>query len=113
MTFTITNNHNRLEASPLTRARLLLHRLDLHHLVLELGQEEVDDLVLLYGQRVQVNLLHRLDLAGLDEAAQLSDGLPLLLFGLAASTAASTTTASSSITAATVAETSASTFASS
>jgi len=59
----------------------------LHDLVLELGQEEVDDLVLLDGERVQVDLLHALDLAGLYETAELGDGLPLLLVALAASTA--------------------------
>lgn len=37
----------------------------LHNLILELGQEEVDNLVLLDGQRVQVDLFHALDLASL------------------------------------------------
>jgi hypothetical protein len=40
----------------------------LHDLILELGQEVVDDLVLLDGQRVKVDLLHAVDLAGLDAA---------------------------------------------
>ena len=64
----------------------------LHDLILQL-QEVVDNLVLLDGQGVQVDLLHALDLAGLDETAELGDGLPLLLLRLAAAT--STATASS------------------
>ena len=48
----------------------------LHNLILELGQEEVDDLELLDGQREQVNLLHRPDLAVLHETAELGDGDP-------------------------------------
>lgn len=70
----------------------------LHDLVLELGQEEVDDLVLLDGQGVQVDLLHALDLASLDQTAQLGDGLPLLLLALAAATATATATTASTIT---------------
>ena len=65
----------------------------LHDLVLEVSQEVVHNLVLLDGQRVQVDLLHAVDLAGLDQAAQLGDGLPLLLLALAA--AASTASATS------------------
>jgi hypothetical protein len=42
----------RLEAGTLTGTGLLLHWLDLHDLVLELGQEEVDDLIFLDWQRV-------------------------------------------------------------
>ena len=45
----------RLEASTLTGTGLLLDRLDLHNLILELGQEEVNDLVLLHWQTVQVD----------------------------------------------------------
>ena len=45
---------------------------------------------------MQVDLLHAVDLAGLDEAAELGDGLPLLLLVLAA--AASTATATSTAT---------------
>lgn len=69
----------------------------LHNLILELGKEEVDDLVLLDGERVEVDLLHALDLASLDETAELGDGLPLLLIGLAST---ASTTASSTATAA-------------
>lgn len=70
----------------------------LHNLILELGKEEVDNLVLLDGQRVEVDLLHGGDLAGLDETAELGDGLPLLLLLLGATTAATATTATSTLT---------------
>jgi hypothetical protein len=70
----------------------------LHNLVLELGKEEVDDLVLLDGERVEVDLLHALDLAGLHQTTELGDGLPLLLVALA--TAPTSTTASTTSTAA-------------
>jgi len=63
----------------------------LHNLVLQLGEEEVDDLVLLDGERVEVDLLHALDLAGLYETTELGDGLPLLLVALTTSTASTTT----------------------
>ena len=66
----------------------------LHNLILELGQEEVHNLVLLDGQTVKVDLFHAGDLAGLDETAELGDGLPFLLLALgAATTTASTSTA--------------------
>jgi hypothetical protein len=68
----------------------------LHDLVLEGGEEKVDNLVLLDGQRVEVDLLHGLDLAGLDETTELGDGLPLLLFVLGSTT---TTTATATTTA--------------
>jgi hypothetical protein len=70
----------------------------LHNLILELGQEEVDNLVLLDGQGVQVDLLHAGDLAGLDETAELGDGLPLLLLLLSTTTTATTTTATATVT---------------
>ena len=61
----VTDDDDGLETSSLTGTGLLLDGLDLHHLVLELGQELVHNLVLLDGQRVQVDLLHAVDLAGL------------------------------------------------
>lgn len=73
----------------------------LHDLVLEGGEEEVDDLVLLDGERVEVDLLHALDLAGLHETTELGDGLPLLLLALCAATGATTaTTSTATVTAA-------------
>lgn len=70
----------------------------LHDLILELGQEEVDNLVLLDGQGVQVDLLHAVDLAGLHETTELGDGLPLLLLALAAAASATTTTSTAAVT---------------
>ena len=45
----------------------------------EFGEEEVDNLVLLHGEREEVNLLHRLDLAVLHETTELGDGSPNFL----------------------------------
>jgi len=50
----VSDDDDGLETGTLTGTRLLLHGLDLHDLVLELGEEEVDDLVLLDGERVEV-----------------------------------------------------------
>lgn len=77
----------------------------LHDLVLELGEELVDDLVLLDGERVEVDLLHALDLSGLYETAELGDGLPLLLVLVAAPASTTTSTTATAAVAATVAAT--------
>lgn len=120
----VTDEDDSLEAGTLTGTGLLLDGLDLfvgnpsayhsrlsspaigvsvgllsgishlHDLVLEGGEEEVDDLVLLDGEGVKVDLLHGLDLAGLHETTELGDGLPLLLLALCAATGATTATAS-------------------
>lgn len=74
----------------------------LHNLILQLGEEEVHNLELLDGQRVQVDLLHAGDLAGLDETAELGDGLPLLLLLLSTTTATATTTTATVTTTTTV-----------
>jgi hypothetical protein len=73
----------------------------LHDLILELGQEEVDNLVFLDRKGVKVDLLHALDLAGLHQTTELGHGLPLFLVALRASTATATSTSSAAITAAT------------
>lgn len=107
----ITDNNDGLEAGTLTGTGLLLDGLDLHDLVLELGEEEVDNLVLLDGKGVEVDLLHVLDLAGLYETTELGDGLPLLLSVLCASTtrsSAATATATLSTAVTTAAESTAS-----
>lgn len=75
----------------------------LHDLVLELGQEVVDDLVLLDRERVQVDLLHALDLAALHETAELGDGHPFLVAVLGTTTSATSTATSTASVAATVA----------
>jgi len=77
MSVEVTDSNERLEASTLTSTSLLLDGHDLHNLVLELGQEEVDDLELLHWQREQVDLLHGLDLAILYQTAELGDRHPV------------------------------------
>lgn len=113
VTLAVANDDNGLETRALTGTGLFLDRLDLeskrlaiilgtrsqvlsylHHLILELGQEKVDNLVLLDGQRVQVDLLHRLDLALLDETTELGDGLPFLLLVLVGAPTRSTSSTS-------------------
>lgn len=60
------------------RPYLLLDGHDLQDLILQLAtQEVVDDLVLLDGQREQVDVLERRDLAFLDKTTQLGHGHPL------------------------------------
>jgi hypothetical protein len=51
----------------------------LHNLILEFWQEEVHNLILLDGKGVQVDLLHALYLALLDETTKLRNGLPFFL----------------------------------
>lgn len=85
----------------------------LHNLILQFWQEEVDDLVLLDGERVQVDLLHGLDLALLHQTTELGNWLPFLLLILVCaptrSTAStSTATVSSSVTSGTESTTSSS-----
>ena len=99
-----------LEPGPLTGPGLLLDGHDLENLVLESGSNEhVDDLVLFDGKRVEVDLLEGLDLAILNEPAQLGHGDPVLLLLAAASTATTTapaTAASTTAPTATVTKTS-------
>lgn len=76
MAIIVTDDNERLETSTLTSTGLLLDRHNLHDLVLELGQEEIDDLVLLDGKGEQVDVLDGLDLAILYETTQLGDGSP-------------------------------------
>lgn len=76
VTVEITDGDERLEARSLTGLGLLLHGHDLHHFVFEVWEERVDDLVLLDGEGEEVDLLHGLDLAVLDESAELGDWLP-------------------------------------
>ena len=83
-----------LEAGALTGAGLLLHRGDLHDLVLQLSAKEViDDLVLLDRHGKEVDLLKVLDLAALDEATELGARVPRLLALLVATAATGAATA--------------------
>ena len=70
------------KAVGLTRRSHFLHGVDLQHLVLQRarGVEVVNDLGLLDGQRVQVDVLQLSDLAIIHQASQLCHGHPLLLF---------------------------------
>jgi len=75
----------------------------LHNLILQLRQEEIHNLELLDRQTVQVYLLHALDLARLDQPAQLRDGLPLLLLALCSASSGSASSSAASSIAASVA----------
>jgi hypothetical protein len=75
----VANDYEGLEARVLTDVGLLLHGRDLHHLVLEPRHELVHDLVLLHGQRVEVDLLDGVDPVPLHEEAKLGHRYPLLL----------------------------------
>ena len=85
----VADAHKCLEARPLARARLLLHRHDLHHLVFQRrSQELLHNLIFLHREGEEVDLLHRLDLVLLHEAAELRAGNPfLLLFAATPATA--------------------------
>jgi len=98
MAIAVADNDEGLEAGALSGTCLLLHGHDLHHLILQLATEEgVDDLVLLDGQREEVDLLQRLYLAALHETSKLGHGHPLASLILV-STAGSTTAPASTIT---------------
>jgi hypothetical protein len=62
------------------------------------GQQEVNDLVLLDGDGVQVDLLDGVDDAGLDQTAELGHGDPLLLIATATGTGTATATATAATT---------------
>ena len=85
----IPNGNKCLEPGPLASMGLLLHGHNLQNLILEgCSQEKVNNLRLLDGQREKVDLLQRFDLHVLDQAAQLGNGEPLLVLGLASMSSA-------------------------
>jgi hypothetical protein len=98
-TVEVTNDDESLEASPLTGTGLLLDGHDLEHLVLEASDELIDDLVLLDGERVEVDLLELGHLAGLDETAELGSGHPVLLLLALLATGTTTAAATTALTA--------------
>jgi len=114
VTVVVTDGDNGLKAGSLSGLGLLLDGDDLHDLVgkgdggtvsLGLGDEGVDDLVLLDWDSVGVDLLEGLDVLGGDESSELGLGGPLLLAGTstatgatAASTATEATTTSTTVT---------------
>jgi len=101
----ITDSDEGLEASALTGGGLLLDRDNLHDLVLEgvLREEGLNDFRLLDGEGEQEDLLDRLELALLYQAAELGDGDPCLLV-TTATTATATTATTATTTSATTAE---------
>merc|ERR1740123_2426058 len=82
----VADQHIADETVALTCRGHLLDRMDLHHLVLQVArlEEGIDDLVLLDGERMEVDILDRANLAVLDQSAQLGDRNPLLLLSLLA-----------------------------
>lgn len=77
VTVEVTDGDESLETRTLTGLGLLLDGHDLHDFVLEVGEEEVHDLVLLNGKGEQVDFFHRLDLAILHETTEFGDGNPM------------------------------------
>lgn len=101
MTHAVSVEEDPIKSFPQSVAQVGCWFSHLHNLILELWKEEVDNLVLLDWQAVEVDLLHALDLAGLDETTELGDWLPLLLLVLSTTTSwspAATATATVSAT---------------
>lgn len=73
VTVKVTDGNESLESSSLTGRSLLLDGSNRHDLVLQTGEELVDNLVLLDGEGEEVDLLHRLDLAVVDQTTELSE----------------------------------------
>ena len=89
MAIVVPDGNKHLEPDVLAGARLLLHWHNLQNLILERGpHEKVSDLRFLDGQGEEIDLLQGLDLHVLDQAAQLGDGHPLLILGLASASSA-------------------------
>lgn len=76
MSVEITDGDERFEPCTLTCAGLFLDRHYFHDFVLEFGQEKVDDLVFFYWEGEEVDFLHRLDFAILDQTTKFGDGNP-------------------------------------
>ena len=94
MPIEITNQHESLETSALTSTRLLLDRLNFHHLVLQLvrtrrAKKIINDLVLLDRHREQIDVLKRLDLSSLDQTTELGARNPLLFVTITTATTTS------------------------
>lgn len=108
MAIGVTNDDESLEASALTGTGLLLNGHDLHDLVLKGGEEVVDDLVLLDGEREKVDLLDGANLTLAHETAKLGHGDPFLVVVLASTSATTTATAATTVSTASTSETAAS-----
>merc|ERR1712189_40960 len=80
-------------------AQVCLDRHDLENLILQgRSKEQVNDLMLLDGKREEVDLLQRLDLAILHQAAKFGHGDPFLLLLAPAASPATIATAPASST---------------
>merc|ERR1711934_216877 len=79
MPIVVTNNDKSLEACTLTGSGLLLDWHDLHHLVLQGREEEINDLVLLDGHGEVVDVVNVTDFAVPDETSELGARDPLFL----------------------------------
>mmetsp|Transcript_12862 Transcript_12862/g.31360 ORF Transcript_12862/g.31360 Transcript_12862/m.31360 type:complete len:302 (-) Transcript_12862:38-943(-) len=98
----IADGNEGLETSTLTGRTLLLHRHDLHHLVLKfIFQEVIDDLGLLHGNGEEEDFLDGTDLSFLNETAELRHGDPDVLVAVSAATATPASTASATVSAST------------
>lgn len=95
VTVKVTDSYESLESGSLTGRGLLLDGSDGHDLVLESGKELVDDLVLLDGEREEVDLLHGLDLSVVHETSKLGNWLPRLVLVLLGSTTTPSSSTSS------------------
>jgi len=100
VTVTVTADDPSFELGTLTGSSLLLDGGDLHDLILQdvLREEVINDLELLDGESVEVDVLEILDLASLDETTELGDGDPALLLTISALATTSTTTSTSATT---------------
>jgi hypothetical protein len=90
VTVVVTDGNDSLETSSLTGSSLLLDGDDLHNLIGELNfltvltsllDKHVNDLSLLDGDGVGVDLLKRVDVTVLDESTELGNGSPFVLLG--------------------------------
>jgi hypothetical protein len=73
VTVEVTDGNESLESGSLTGRSLLLDGSDRHDLILQTGEELVDDLVLLDGEREEVDLLHGLDLSIVYQTTKLGE----------------------------------------
>ncbi len=101
----VTDSNDGLESGSLTGLGLLLDGHDLHDLVRELSlgasKELIDDLGLLDGDGVSVDLFEGLDVVVLNKSAELGEGSPLLVVTAATSGTAGAASTALSATAAT------------
>ena len=76
MAVEVPDGNEGLKTSTLASASLFLHGHNLHDFILEVGEEEVDNLELLYWEREKIDLLHRFDLAVLYKTTELGNWDP-------------------------------------